>query len=456
VDISGTLIRNAVIPLWMVRDGSFPALGLARQFEALDSMPPEKLRQQQSVRLQRLLEHSIAHVPYYRDLLSQRGIKPAGLTQEAWLAIPLLTKRDVRDNGQKLVSTNFAADELFKDSTGGSTGTPMTFYRTRACLHQRRAQDLFFDRWFGCRLGDKVALFVSASHHADSGSSWKARLRSSTYERMLRFDPSRTTDAEMAEFLPAYLEFNAPVIKCFPNSLAIFAEYTTKKGVRLPAVRTVFCTGESVYAHQREQFAQTFNAKVVERYGTKECGIIASECPAGRGMHVFSEGVLLEVLDPNGQPCKPGEIGRVVVTDLFNEGMPLIRYEIGDMAEVADESAPCPCGSRLPRIARIIGRDRDIVIDGEGVRRPGYLFVDILGKADLDAQIQVMQLEDGRIEVRVAQLRSPPERLTKVQELFQKLMGPKLGVSIRYVDEISRDPSGKYPYVVSKYRPQNA
>jgi len=436
----------------MIRDGSFPALSHLREFRSLQKLGRDELQARQAARLRHVVQHAFSHVPYYREIISSSGLNPSSFKLDEFAQLPLLTKRTVRDHGSSLIASNLAPSELVRDATGGSTGTPMTFFRDSGCMPLRRAQDLFLDSWFGCGLGEKVALFVSASHHNAHSATWKARLRSVTYERMLRFDPSKTSDTEIAAFLPHYLGFGAQTIKCFPNSLAIFANYAARHQISLPRVRTIFCTGESLYEGQRKQFEEAFGAQVVERYGTKECGLIASECPAHDGLHVFSEGAFVEVIDSAGRPCPPGAIGRVVVTDLFNQGMPLLRYEIGDMAEVASTSE-CACGSKLPKIARIIGRDRDIVTDSYGVQRPGYLFVDVVGKADLDAQVQIAQLENGNIEVRVARLQGSSDRLNGALTEFQTLIGPKLQVTLNFVEEIARDASGKYPYVVSKYRP---
>ena len=91
-------------------------------------------------------------------------------------------------------------------------------------------------------------------------------------------------------------------------------------------------------------------------YSAEEAGCIALQCPQTDNYHVQSESLLVEVLDDKGDPCEPGEIGRVILTTLHNFAMPLIRYQIGDYAEAG---GPCPCGRGLPTLKRILGRRRN-------------------------------------------------------------------------------------------------
>jgi phenylacetate-CoA ligase len=270
---------------------------------------------------------------------------------------------------------------------------------------------------------------------------------------MIRFDPARTSDSEIGEFLPLFSAFRPQAIKCFPNSLAIFTDYLRRHGLEVDGVKTIFCTGESLYDHQRAEFHDVFGGRIVERYGTKECGLVASECQAGNGLHLFAEGAYVEVVGDDGNPVPPGESGRILITDLFNDAMPLIRYEIGDRAQtMAASDEVCGCGSPLPRVARILGRDRDILFSSAGVKRPGYLFVECIARHDIDAQVQVVQGEAGSVEIRVCGYEGPLSPLEAMRREMAALIGPGFEVTIRNVAEIARDPSGKFPYVVSRFQ----
>ena len=325
----------------------------------------------------------------------------------------------------------------------------MEFLRDRESLYLRKGQELYFDRWMGYRIGEKVALFVSASHFDGTIDRLKARIKNATCERMLRFDPHHITDDYMASFLFQYKKFRPSMIKCFPNSLRIFAEFIKRKGLDLPPVRTISCTGENLYAHQRKLFEETFGGEVFEKVGTRESGVFACECKAHKGLHVFTEGVVLEILNKDGQPAEPGEIGQVIITDLFNRGMPLIRYDIGDMA-IASDGRFCDCGNPLPLIRKLLGRDRDIILDSHGNPKPGYLFVEVILDMNLSAQFQVVQPDKGSLLVKIVKKDAEGIDTRKLQEEFREIVGPLVRIDFEFVKEIPRDPSGKYGYVVSK------
>jgi phenylacetate-CoA ligase len=129
--------------------------------------------------------------------------------------------------------------------------------------------------------------------------------------------------------------------------------------------------------------------------------------------------------------------------------MPLIRYEIGDLALVAENSV-CACGSPLPLIERIVGRDRDILYDGDGNPKPGYLFVEAINSVDLEAQFQVIQTDWTELLVKVVNRSGGSLDLTDLQARFQRIVGPKVRVRFEHVGGIARDPSGKYRYVTSQ------
>jgi phenylacetate-CoA ligase len=327
----------------------------------------------------------------------------------------------------------------------------MHFLRDRRSLFLRRGQELYFDRWMGYRIGTKVAYFVSGSHYDGRISQFKARLRNATCERTLSFDPHDITDEYMEKFLGKYLAFRPAMIKCFPNALAPFASFVARVGVTLTPVQAISCTGENLYAQQREKFQEMFGGEVYEKVGTRESGVIACECKEHSGLHVFTEGIYLEILKEDLEPAGPGEMGRLVVTDLFNQAMPLIRYEIGDMA-IASNGRICPCGSKLPLIEKLLGRDRDIVVDSYGNPKPGYLFVEAIKNMNLSAQIQVVQETPTLLVVRVSKQGGDEVHPDALRADFQKIVGPQIEIRFEYPDKIDRDPSGKFRYVISKVK----
>jgi phenylacetate-CoA ligase len=448
MSIMSALVRNIFYPLWLVKDGDGQQLHHFGQFDDIDTMSPDALRRRQTERLRRVLVHAYEHTDYYRKVFDRVGLSPDDPAPDRFAVLPLLTKDIVRAEFKRLVATNLSDDVLVSARTGGSTGLPMTFIRDKECLYQRKAQELYFDRWMGYQVGDKAALFVASSHHDSVGERWKAEIRNATCERLLRFDPHHITDEYMQAFAQQYSRFRPSIIKCFPNSLGIFAEFVKRHGIEVPKVLAVSCTGENLYAQQRRLFQETFGGEVFEKYGTRESGVIACECRAHLGLHLFTDGAYVEILDEQGQEVKPGEMGRLVVTDLFNYGMPMIRYEIGDMAIASDRE--CTCGSPLPLVEKILGRDRDILYDGDGHPKPGYLFVEAINSFDLAAQFQVIQTDRQTLLIKVVKKTSENIDLSELRKKFEEIVGLRVRIIFEETDAIARDPSGKFRYVMSQ------
>jgi phenylacetate-CoA ligase len=196
-------------------------------------------------------------------------------------------------------------------------------------------------------------------------------------------------------------------------------------------------------------FEDVFNAEVFEKVGTRESGVFACECKEHQGLHIFTEGVYLELIKQDGSLAQKGEMGKVVITDLFNKAMPLIRYEIGDMAISAGDDL-CRCGSSLPLLKSYLGRTRDIIVDSDGNPRPGYLFVEIIKNLNLNAQVQVYQPDKEKVLIRIVKDAEKEVSTEVLLSQFREILGERVSVGVEYVEEIPRDPSGKYSYVKSE------
>src|SRR5690606_24093824 len=143
----------------------------------------------------------------------------------------------------------------------------------------------------------------------------------------------------------------------YPSNLAALAEVFSANSIKLNNRRSISTLGEVLTPRHREVFGQAWGVEVHDIYSSEQMGFMAVQCPTAEHYHVQSEHIILEVLDDDGLPCKPGEIGRVVLTTLNNFAKPLIRYVIGDYAEVGPA---CACGRGLPVINRVIGRVRNM------------------------------------------------------------------------------------------------
>jgi phenylacetate-CoA ligase len=242
-----------------------------------------------------------------------------------------------------------------------------------------------------------------------------------------------TTDDQLAWLARA----NPTYFLTYPSVLHALLRRIAATNTRLPALREVRTVGEALTPGTRGLCREVLDVPIVDVYSAQEVGYIALQCPDHEHYHVQAERHLVEILRDDGSPCAPGEIGRVVISDLHNFATPILRYDIGDLAEVA---APCPCGRGLPTLARIVGRVRNmLLLPGGGTTYP--VFTVACREAARYRDIQLVQLTREALRARVV----PDGDLdrTALIAALQRSLGHPFSVEIELVDEIARTPGGK-------------
>jgi phenylacetate-CoA ligase len=247
-------------------------------------------------------------------------------------------------------------------------------------------------------------------------------------------DPERQADWVIGED-PTYLQM-------FPSNLEALLPVLEARGAELPGLHYFRTMGEQLPDRIRDQVRRQLGRKIVDAYSTQEVGLIAMQCPETDHYHLVHDMIFSEILREDGTPCAPGEIGRVVVTDLFNPGFPLIRYEIGDCAEMG---TPCSCGRSWPVITRVMGRVRNLITfpDGhrEWPRAPSKLLFDAVPMR----QYQIVQTAIDKLHVNLVMKRPLTEEdRAKVIKITKEKMGMVFDVTVAEVDRIDRGVSGKY------------
>ena len=186
-----------------------------------------------------------------------------------------------------------------------------------------------------------------------------------------------------------------------------------------------------------------FEARIFDCYSSGEVGLVALECPESGLYHLMAETVLMEVLDENGNACGPGETGRLVLTDLSNFASPVIRYDIADYAERAEA---CPCGRGLPSLARIVGRERNLLRRPDGQRYWPKLDVERYREVAPVVEHQLLQREIDLLEMKlVVEQPLTPKQEKDLGAAVKAAIGYPFRIQFTYFDaEIPRSASGKF------------
>ena len=201
---------------------------------------------------------------------------------------------------------------------------------------------------------------------------------------------------------------------------------------------------------ERQTLEEVFQCPVTNRYGCEEVSIIACQCEAHNGLHVNADGIYLEVLRGDGEPAEPGELGMVVVTDLTNMAMPLIRYQIGDMGVLTDRR--CPCGRGLPLLERVEGRIADYVLTPQGRLVSGISLTDHFNTMIPGVvQLQIVQEAVDRFTFRiVSDEHFGPASYETLNSLVAEHFGPDVTFQCEFTDHIPQESSGKFRFCISK------
>jgi phenylacetate-CoA ligase len=323
-------------------------------------------------------------------------------------------------------------------------------YVDEAAQQWKRACTLRCDAWSGWRLGERVARMWG--HAETRRPGWRQRLRTALLERTRYIDTLRLSEASMAAFARSLRRGPPSLLFGHAHSLYLFAEYLRSQGGAGFRPRGIIATAMVLHPRERRAIEEVFDCPVTNRYGCEEVSLIACECEQHRGLHVNAEGVYVEILRPDGLPARAGEAGAVIVTDLLNRAMPILRYEVGDMAVVSDRR--CLCGRGLPLLERIEGRVADYVVTPSGELVSGISLTDHFGTVVPGiAQLQIVQETIDRLLFRI--VRDPcfgPASLEQLQALVYERFGPGVGYDCEYVERIPQEPSGKYRFCISKVK----
>lgn len=419
--------------------------GALRSLRASERWPAERMRELQRQRLRKLLAHARLHVARFRNL-DVRVDEPSVPLSAVLERLPCLTKSEIQSWPDEFRSTA-RLGRLTPKTTGGSTGVPVTIWKTRHAMRWELAAAWRGYGWAGVAIGDRQARFWGVPY--TEGGRRRARLTDLVCNRY-RCSAFSFRDEDMARYVQELRRFRPRYFYGYVSMLTEFAGWFRARGERAPFdLRCVVTTSEVLGEPQRRLLAETFRTRVFNEYGCGELGTVAHECEHGR-LHLNAENMIVEVFDGNS-PCGPGRMGELVITELNNVAMPLVRYRTGDYAAFAAEE--CPCGRTLPVIDRLYGRAYDFIVGRDGRRFHGEFIMYVFEEAQRLGygirQFQVLQEGPARFRVRLVPGSGyDPRAEDLVAERIRAQVDPNAAICFEHVQEIQREQSGKIRLIV--------
>lgn len=440
------LVGGFFEPAWDLYERSV-RLKTLRELRRSQWDAPEAIRARQEQALQAMVRHAAATCPYYRDRWRAAGVDPAAVTSLADLArLPIVTKDDIRQNQDAMISTHHRKQDLRLAKTGGSTGVSLEIYCDEPGIQRRAGAALRADEWSGWKLGQPMAAVWG---NPPVPKTLKSRLRAALKERIIYLDTMRIDEPALDRFLAEWERLRPGLLFGHAHSLFILAEYLRDTGRQLRPTGIV-ATSMMLLEPERRVIEAACGVPVTNRYGCEEVSLIACECEQHRGLHLNAEHVITEFLRDDGSPCAAGEDGRLVVTELINFGMPLIRYELGDRGVPGDRL--CPCGRGLPLMEQVTGRTADFLVAEGGYRVQGISIIEnTLTKLPGIRQMQIVQEQPGRIEVNLVP--GPgwgDDVAAELVATLRGILGESMVMDLRPLERIPQEKNGKYRFTICR------
>jgi len=427
-------------------DAGAQALAAQYQLEASQWLSHAELRKAALGQLQLVLEDAFLNVAYWKETLQRIDFQPGtAIAYEDFRRLPLLTRTGVQDLGDALLNRNLqdAHGRVYQGHTSGSTGTPVGFYQTDLTQHFWRAFTLREHLWHRRDFSGKLAA-IRSNVEDSHGTSWGPAT-----DPVVQTGPCSNLNirAGIDEQL-AWLEREDPdYLITHPSNLRALAGRAIECKLHLPRLKQLRTFGEVLPRETYRLCERAWGVGIADTYSSEEVGYIALQCPQG-AYHVQAENLLVEVLGGRGEPCAPGEIGRVVITTLHNFAMPLIRYEIGDYARAGKA---CACGRGLPVLQEIVGRQRNMLKLPDGSQHwPSFMEDRWVGIAPI-RQVQVVQKKLDQIVLRVVAPRPlSPEESARLIDTFKDTLKFPHRIEIERVDSIPRGRNFKFEDFLSE------
>lgn len=326
--------------------------------------PLNKLESSQEKELVNVIKHHATYTPHFKQRLTAQGLTPADVSTLAGLTkLTPFTKRDIQLAGDTFDSSVIPPTHLPVSiaQSSGSTGQPVSIKKTKLNELFWGGMAIRDHQWYNRDYKSKLTAIRVISEYSEI-EQWGGPVSLLYGSGPAQGIPVSTDIKEQVKLLN---KFQPNIIIIHAGALAAIVEEWARDGYSLTELKHIKNVGDTVRQPLRDRVREITGLEIEDNYSSSEVGCMAIQCPTSGLYHIMSESLIVEILDETGKACKEGEVGRVVVTDLYNAASPIIRYDLGDHAEVGGQ---CSCGRHLPTIKRVMGRDRNLLIRPDGTR----------------------------------------------------------------------------------------
>lgn len=392
-----------------------------------------------TARIKAILQYCARHVDYYKHIAPEILKENRAFSLDDFQQLPTLSKAEIREHLNQMISRQFAGQQqrFARFDTSGSTGIPITIYRSLENIFYAKALSLRYHLWHkrDFTLTNTSIMTLGEKKEGPVGF-WALGVQTGPGYSININQNSRTIFDRLQEINPHYIQTH-------PSTLKRLVDLSLEQGSNLECLKEVRTFGELLEPHIRQSCEGNWGVPVTDMYSCEEIGPIAYQCPENPHYHVQVENVYVEILNENNEACNVGEPGRIHVTQLNNLAMPLLRYDLGDVAEWGE---PCSCGRELPVLKKITGRIRNLASLPNGdTFHPVFDEKAILSVAAGIRQYQFTQKDIHTIEVLIAcDEPLPGTTETELAKVFNKSFSHSFQYKFIYQKEIPFSSRNKF------------
>lgn len=346
----------------------------------------EELENYQFNRLKILLKGAYECSPYYQRMFFELNMTPEDIESLADLSkLPIINKNELIENSESIQQKDDST-KMFLAETSGSTGEPITFYKSSEWDSSNRAAQLRGYSWHDVKPWERNGYFwgFSFSHK----EKYKMKIMDYLVNRYRLFSYDSEKIVEFSKKLK-----KATYIEGYSSMIYEVAQTINEKSLGPYNLKMVKGTAEKIYDSYQPEVIKAFGQKMISEYGSAEAGIIAFECPSGN-MHITMEHMIVEEVD-----------GEAIITNLNSTTFPIIRYKIGDSI-ILNKNKKCDCGKNHYIIEDVLGRTGKKIY-GYSNKYPSltlyYIFKNIVLKHNIHLNYQAKQSKKGFLTIDLEQ-----------------------------------------------------
>jgi phenylacetate-CoA ligase len=368
-----------------------------------------------------------------------------------WESVPIMTKKHLQQPIESRLSKGFTPKSVYLNKTSGSSGDPFIFAKDKWCHAMTWAQIMDRFSWYNIDFNSsKQARFYGIP--LDKKGYYKERIKD-FFSNRYRFSIFDLSDNSFEKTLKKFKSTSFEFINGYTSPIVQFAKFLKRKGLILknicPSLKICIVTSEMLFDTDRKLMETQFGVPIVNEYGASELDLIAFENTDGKWI-VNTDTLFVEIVDQNGKSVPNGTEGRVVITSLYNNAHPFIRYDIGDIGSLSKKGS-----KRRPILNKLIGRTNDIVLLPSGKKAAGLTFYYVTkGVIENDGNVSefiIEQLELNHFKILyVSKSELSSEKENIISKEIERYLEPNLSITFEKIDELKRSKAGKLKQFVSR------